>query len=124
MKLLAFLSLLLLIPVPVAAREGIIGIPYDKARVELRKRGFVPQKVWHDQREAVCDDGFCTAYPEVYDCGGTGVRPCEFLWKSKGGRYMIVETHGEIHLFVDHFRNARSDEITSFLTHDTQQNPR
>lgn len=78
---------------------------YSSYRKELQSQGFVPVPQAHPEPNYFCgtefaDEGepdLCVAYPEVEDCGGTGMRPYLFVFhRSRDGRRLNVSTEGEL----------------------------
>lgn len=116
MKILVVVLSVLLTPSLVLASGTIIGRPYDYSQAVLRTQGLRPVKVVYHPVALTCEDGFCEKYPEVYYCSGTGINSCHFVWRTQKGKYKIVDTHGEVNLIVDHFRDATSNEIKDFLS--------
>lgn len=78
---------------------------YAAYRASLLNQGFVPVPQHRSGGEMFCgteylDPGepdLCVAYPEVEECGGTGSRPCLFVFeRSADGRQLAVSTEGEL----------------------------
>src|SRR5262249_33154762 len=75
---------------------------YKAMRADLIERGFTPVTQKHEEPNEMCgtQDGepdLCVLYPEVVDCAGSGVRPCNFLFERKADRKRLtVTTHGEL----------------------------
>lgn len=78
---------------------------YSSFRTILLKRGFAPIPQLHAEPNYFCgtenlDEGepdLCAVYPEVEDCGGSGARPCNFLFRQMtDGRTLVVHTGGEM----------------------------
>ncbi|MBW8879929.1 MAG: hypothetical protein JF615_00505 [Asticcacaulis sp.] len=116
LKFLAAVIAMTLPPAAAFAGDTIIGKSYGAAQAELRGRGLVPVKVMYHPIPETCDEGFCETYPEVYYCSGTGTNPCLFVWKTKNGQYKIVQTHGELRLTVERYRDAEPAEMKDFLS--------
>lgn len=78
------------------------GSPYKIARTALIQMGYRPIPQQHPEPNYYCgaDDGesdLCIVYPEVQDCGGTGIRPCWFVFERKSDRKrLVVTTYGEV----------------------------
>ena len=84
-----------------AAPHFAKGTPYNSVRSQLMSMGFrpVPQKPPEGNFFCGAFDGeadLCKTYPEVIDCGGTGIRPCQFAFQRTADRkQLIVSTYGE-----------------------------
>jgi len=81
------------------------GQSYSSYRRTLLSAGFTPVPQDHSEPNYFCgteylDEGepdLCVAYPEVEDCGGTGMRPCTFVFRrTSDGRRLDVSTVGEL----------------------------
>ena len=79
--------------------------PYSTFRSSLQSAGFNPIAQPRSGSEMFCgteylDEGepdLCVVYPELEDCGGSGVRPCNFLFsRTTDGRTLVVHTGGEL----------------------------
>jgi len=112
---LAICSVVLLAAVSVNAEptNGLVSKPYEIVRKELMRRGFRPLMLKHDQQtDLYCYEGFCSRYPEVMNCPGTGLNPCQFAYIfSASKRYFIVDTHGETRLSVTGVHLAHDYEL-------------
>lgn len=80
------------------------GQSYRSYRKTLLSAGFTTVPQDHSQPNYFCGTEFleegepdlCNAYPEVEDCGGTGMRPCTFVFRrTSDGRRLDVSTVGE-----------------------------
>lgn len=72
------------------------GKSYDVARKRLADFGYRPLKFMHQSNP--CPDGqsFCSRYPEVISCSGTGRSFCEFaFFGTRNRKYIVVITVGE-----------------------------
>ena len=81
------------------------GQTYSSYRRTLLSAGFTAVPQDHSEPNYFCGTEFleegepdlCTAYPEVEDCGGTGMRPCTFVFRrTSDGRRLDVLTVGEL----------------------------
>lgn len=81
------------------------GSPYKSARAALIGMGYAPLAQQHPRPSYYCgtnaeepgEPDLCAIYPEVVDCGGTGIRPCLFLFERKSDRKRLaVTTYGEL----------------------------
>lgn len=105
MRLGAVVTLLLAMPAMAFAADApphfAKGTPYKTVRSQLIALGYspVPQKPDPDNLFCGAFDGeadICKVYPEVSDCGGTGIRPCWFVFQRKtDGKRLAVTTYGE-----------------------------
>lgn len=78
------------------------GMVYDSARVEIIEAGWLPNK--QDAEKAKAPGGVASTglgkffwekgYHEVDACSGTGMAPCQFIFKHKE-QTLYVTTHGE-----------------------------
>lgn len=79
-------------------------LAYDKARVKFMGAGWQPVRTTapEDVAEMLATPGntqvlWRRGYHELSEtCSGTGVAPCSFLFKDKKGRYLVVQTEGEV----------------------------
>lgn len=79
--------------------------PYRTFRAELLRQGFVTVPQERPETNYFCgneyldegDPDLCAAYPEVEDCGSSGMRPCTFIFRRMAdGRQLSVATVGEL----------------------------
>ena len=104
-RLVAALAALML-ALPVSAAEAPPQFAksslYKSVRSQLIGMGYAPLPQKRDEDNSFMCGAFegepdiCKLYPEVVDCGGTGVRPCQFAFRRKSdGRRLTVLTYGE-----------------------------
>lgn len=69
------------------------GEDYKNVRIKMIKAGWKP---FHAKNSYKCDSGDtrCEGRPEMFNCSGTGLGFCEFLWKY-GGKTLAIYTVGE-----------------------------
>lgn len=90
----------------------VSGMTYPEARQTLLSRGWKPATL--PKGQCVGRPDVCAAYPETYDCAGTGLGQCKFLFTDERGLVLAVVTVGEDPLLVDssHIeRDAASGEV-------------
>jgi len=101
-NILAFFAAILGLAVSGLSALGSEAIPkfrtsisYDEARENLIALGWEPATTSKDpSRCALGMEDRCEKYPEVESCAGTGVAPCNLLWR-KNGVLISVGTYGE-----------------------------
>lgn len=114
---LIFSAVIFAVPTYAGPANWAISKSYNYVRSELIRRGFRPTALKHDKNiDIFCYEGFCARYPEVLNCTGTGLNPCMFVYElSSGGKYLIVDTHGETRLTVTGVHWARQYELQDIL---------
>jgi hypothetical protein len=70
------------------------GIEYPAYRKILIKEGWTPSKQKNDCG-FLCQDQRKSGMIETQDCADTGIAPCIFIFSSKDGRSLKVNTVGE-----------------------------
>lgn len=110
------LAACLLLPACVESQSfndaSYVGRPYDLVRRELVSKNMSPANRVHTVAESFCSDGFCSRYPEVIECAGTGVRPCRFDFVERGSNaHYVVTTTGEVAMTVNSVRLAAPADL-------------
>jgi hypothetical protein len=82
-----------------AADPREVGAPYAETRAALIDDGYRPQAVVRTpENSTACthpDGDWCSRWPELEDCAGTGVGYCNFVFAAPDGRRWTVTTAGE-----------------------------
>jgi hypothetical protein len=89
------------------------GMPYDKARVELLRKGYKPAKLKGLSSDIFCrENELCEKYPELVQCSGVSSNPCIFAFTKTHRRkqYIVVITTGETYFRVTQVRPANPSD--------------
>jgi hypothetical protein len=102
-----------------APLNGLVGKGYEHVRSQLLRNGFRAARLKHNSEvDLFCYAGFCKQYPEVLNCAGTGLSPCEFVFvRQNDQRHLIIDTRGEEHLIVTNVHWAHDYEIREVRRH-------
>lgn len=75
----------------------LIGLPYDEARSIILKNSWQPfENPVADDLAFVARGMYEDGYVEVANCSPVGDAPCKFYFQEPTGRYLEVQTSGEI----------------------------
>jgi hypothetical protein len=71
--------------------------PYARVRAALISAGYTPVRFRHPSNENECSGRpWCSIYPEVEACSGTGLAICQLIFYHRASRrYLSVITYGD-----------------------------